>query len=66
VQLDLIEPGITRNGSFVPIRLRRKIHMDFARHHNMHRTMRGSNHELVGRIERRLRRDERPRANAGV
>ena len=65
-QLDFIEPWVARDRRFMSVPFRSEIDMGFARHDDMHPIMNRCDGELVGRFKRRLRGDERPRADAGV
>jgi hypothetical protein len=66
LQLDLIERRVARNGRVVSVPFRSKIDTGFPRHDYMHAIMPRRDGQFVGRVQGRLRRDERPGANAGV
>src|ERR1700722_15477996 len=65
-QLDLVECGIALYWRFVAVELRRKIQTRLACHHDVHHPFQRCDGESVRWIQRRLRRDERPGADAGV
>ena len=65
-QLNLIEREIARCGRMVPVPICSEIEMGFAGHDDMRAVMHRCYGEPVRRIQARLRRDERPRANARV
>ena len=65
-QLDLIERRIIRHGGVMAIELGREIKVGFAGNHNVYFAVLRRDGQLIRRIEGRLRRDERPGADAGV
>ena len=66
VQLNLIETEIARRGRFVSVAIRSEIDMGFAGHDHVQPVIRMCNGKPVRRIQARVRRDERPEANARV
>jgi hypothetical protein len=66
LQFDLIEERVALHGRVSAIQLRRKIGVRVAREHYVNGTVLRCDGELVGGIERRLRRSEGPGADAGI